>query len=77
MNDIRTLRPHPEELRSGVSKDGSRTVLFSIHPSRRGQKAAPQDEASPLFDGDSHLVICLTAKHKRWTAFERRFDSRR
>jgi hypothetical protein len=61
MNDIRSLRPHPEEPRSGVSKDGCRTVLFSIHPSRRGQKAAPQDEASLLVDGDLNLVICLTA----------------
>src|SRR5260370_34639124 len=38
------LQPHPEERPSGrVSKDGSES-LPCIHPSRRAQKRAPQDE---------------------------------
>jgi hypothetical protein len=36
------LRPHPEEPRSGVSKDGC--VHLRCHPSRRAQERAPQDE---------------------------------
>jgi len=37
------LRPHPEERRSRVSKDGRESVRCR-HPSRRGEDAAPQDE---------------------------------
>src|ERR1700722_3385916 len=36
------LRPHPEEARSAVSKDGR--VHPRCHPSRRGPKAVAQDE---------------------------------
>jgi hypothetical protein len=42
------LRPHPEEPRSGVSKDG-RNAWTRGHPSRRGLTAAPQDEVGDIF----------------------------
>ena len=51
-----TLRPHPEERAfARVSKDG-RESECCIHPSRRGQGAAPQDEV-----GDSFTEWCLRA----------------
>jgi hypothetical protein len=38
------MRPHPEERAlARVSKDGS-NARTRIHPSRRGEDAAPQDE---------------------------------
>jgi hypothetical protein len=38
------LGPHPEERAlARVSKDGCES-MYCVHPSRRGQKAAPQNE---------------------------------
>ena len=49
------LRPHPEERPLGrVSKDG-REFICCVHPSRRGEDAAPQDEVYLLFDAGKSL----------------------
>jgi len=50
------LRPYPEEPRA-ASRRMQPHRSFYIHPSRRGQEAAPQDEVSLLFDGDLNPVI--------------------
>src|SRR6185437_11254491 len=55
--------PHPEEPRSGVSKDGSNTALFSILRDA-AKKAAPQDEASLLFDGEIPQLGTRRANHR-------------
>src|ERR1700722_5377274 len=57
-----TLRPHPEEHAIAcASKDGPESRCC-VHPSRRGQTAAPQDEVSRLFDAKNLCqVICLSS----------------
>jgi hypothetical protein len=53
------LRPHPEEPRSGVSKDGN-AVLSPSFETR--EERAPQDEVSQLFDKRNlNEVICLSS----------------